>query len=186
MSDNIFFNIAFLKKCGKNVIIGKTVRIRNPELVEIGDNVIIDDFCYISGSVIIGDYVHIGASSTLSASKSKITLKPFSGVSSGCRVFAGSSNYLKGCLDMPTIPERNSFGSIFKEVTLGNYCLIGANTVVLPGVNLPNGVAFGANLVVNNSKYKEWTLITSEKTYPRRGKEKIMREVAKFYKEKES
>lgn len=87
-NDNIFFDISKLKSCGKNVIIGKTVRIRNPEKVSIGNNVIIDDFTYISGEVEIGDYVHIGASSTLSASKSKITMKEFSGISSGCRVYA--------------------------------------------------------------------------------------------------
>ena len=45
---NIFFDLKKLKHIGKNVIIGKTVRIRRPELVEIGDNTIIDDFCYIS------------------------------------------------------------------------------------------------------------------------------------------
>ena len=47
MDENIFFDLSQLKKIGKNVIIGKTVRIRYPELVEIGDNVIIDDFTYI-------------------------------------------------------------------------------------------------------------------------------------------
>jgi hypothetical protein len=35
MIDNIFFDVAKLKKVGKNVIIGKTVCIRYPELVEI-------------------------------------------------------------------------------------------------------------------------------------------------------
>ena len=38
--DNIFFDTNLLKKCGNNVIIGKTVRIRYPELVEISDNVL--------------------------------------------------------------------------------------------------------------------------------------------------
>ena len=46
MTDNIFFNRADLKHCGSNVIIGKTARIRYPELVSIGDNVIIDDVRY--------------------------------------------------------------------------------------------------------------------------------------------
>ena len=48
--ENIFLDKNQLKKCGKNVIIGKTARIRYPELVSIEDNVIIDDFCYISTS----------------------------------------------------------------------------------------------------------------------------------------
>ena len=61
MSENIFFDRTDLKRCGDNVIIGKTVRIRYPELVSIGDNVIIDDFTYISTELEIGNYVHIAA-----------------------------------------------------------------------------------------------------------------------------
>ena len=70
--ENIFFDKKNLLSCGKNVIIGKTVRIRNPEKVSIGDNSIIDDFTYISGSLEIGEHVHVGAGCTLSGSKKKI------------------------------------------------------------------------------------------------------------------
>ncbi len=65
MNSNIFFNIEDLKYCGDNVIIGKTVRIRKPELVSIDDNSIIDDFTYISGEIEIGKYVHISSSCSL-------------------------------------------------------------------------------------------------------------------------
>ena len=54
--ENIFFDKKDLLNCGENVIIGKTVRIRSPEKVSIGDNSIIDDFTYISGSIEIGQY----------------------------------------------------------------------------------------------------------------------------------
>ena len=57
--DNLFFDIDKLKKKGKNVIIGKTVRIRYPELVEIGDNVIIDDFTYISTQLVLHSYFQL-------------------------------------------------------------------------------------------------------------------------------
>ena len=59
--NNIYFDLNDLKKCGKNVIIGKTARIRYPELVSIGDNVIIDDFCYISTELQIKSNVHISS-----------------------------------------------------------------------------------------------------------------------------
>ena len=72
--DNIFFGINCLKSRGKNVIIGKTVRIRYPELVEIGDNVIIDDFTYISTSLKIENFVHI---------------------SSGCKIIGGPTAYVE-------------------------------------------------------------------------------------------
>ena len=61
MNENIFFDLSRLKSCGQNVVIGKTVRIRYPEIVEIADNVIIDDFTYISTQLKIESYVHIAA-----------------------------------------------------------------------------------------------------------------------------
>ena len=69
---NIFFDILKLKKIGKNVIIGKTVRIRYPELVEIGNNVIIDDFTYISTSMKLYDNVHISAKKIKERDKNNI------------------------------------------------------------------------------------------------------------------
>ena len=65
MSGNLFFDEASLAYRGKNVIIGKTVRIRYPELVRLGDNVIIDDFTYISTALECDDYVHISAGAKL-------------------------------------------------------------------------------------------------------------------------
>ena len=44
MSENIFFKNSELKKCGENVIVSKSVRVKYPELIEVGYNVIIDDF----------------------------------------------------------------------------------------------------------------------------------------------
>ncbi len=112
MTKNIFFDKKELKYCGKNVIIGKTTRIRQPELVSIGDGSIIDDFCYISGELEIGSYVHIGASCTLQASKGRIMIADFSGISSGTRIFAASSDYINLSFDMPTVPQEMMYGGI--------------------------------------------------------------------------
>jgi len=49
--ENIFFDRKDLLSCGEKKKKKKTVRIRNPERVSIGDNTIIDDFTYISGSL---------------------------------------------------------------------------------------------------------------------------------------
>ena len=59
--ENIFFDLKKLKSLVRNVIIGKTVRIRYPELVEIGDNVIVDDFTYISVALKLHSNIHISA-----------------------------------------------------------------------------------------------------------------------------
>ena len=74
MQDNIFFDVSKLKHVGKNVVIGKTVRIRQPENVSIGDNTIIDDFAYISAKIDIGTNCHIASHSSISGSKGKFTM----------------------------------------------------------------------------------------------------------------
>ena len=161
MSDNIFFNISDLKKCGKNVIIGKAVRIRHPELVEIGDNVIIDDFTFISGRVIIGEYVHIASSCTLQAGSSKISIGSFSGLASGVRVLSTSSDFIKCSFDSACIPRDLIYWSIEKEVKLGECVQIGTNSVILPGVVLPTGFACAAMVKLEgNYNYKPWMLFS--------------------------
>ena len=161
--DNIFFNIKKLKSCGKNVIIGKTVRIRNPELVEIGDNVIIDDFTYISGHISIGNYVHIGASCSLQASKSKIVLANFSGLGSGCRVIASGAEFVNCGFDYSTVPKELRYGGVNKEVFIGEYVQVGANSVVLPGSNLPIGFTCGAlSKLRENFTYKPWSILVND------------------------
>ena len=104
--DNLFFKKENLKYCGSNVLLGKTVRIRKPELVSIDDNSIIDDFTYISGEVEIGKYVHIAANCTLQASQSKIVMKNFSAIATGVRVFASTADYINCSFDIATLKKE--------------------------------------------------------------------------------
>ena len=182
--DNIFFDKSQLKYCGQNVIIGKTVRIRHPEKVSIGDNVIIDDFCYITGEVEIGDYVHIGNSCTVSASQNKIKFGPFSTAAPGTKIFAASSNYLHCGLDLPTIPEKNVYNVIRGDVEFARFVLIGANCVVTPGVYIPEGCAFAANLVIKKSMiFKSWHIVFDNMGAARKrdGVDEFLSRVKQFY-----
>ena len=161
MADNIFFDKSELKKCGTNVIIGHTVRIRHPDLVEIGDNSIIDDFTLISGKVVIGDYVHIGSSCSLQAGDSSIGLGSFSALASGVRVYAVSSDFIKCSFDSACYPKDMVSGTIKKEVVIGEHNQIGANSVILPGVELPTGFACSSMVKLEkNYKYRPWVLLS--------------------------
>src|SRR5262249_37447355 len=96
-TDNIFFDLKKLKKIGKNVIIGKTVRIRYPELVEIGDNVIIDDFSYISTALKIENYVHISSGAKIIGGRNcTVGFAPFSTLAPNVTLAAGSDDYMAG------------------------------------------------------------------------------------------
>ena len=160
MAENIFFKRESLKKCGENVIIGKTVRIRQPELVEIGDNCIIDDFTLISGRVHLGDYVHIGSSCSLQAGMAGISIESFTGIGAGVRIFAVSSDFIRCSFDSACYPRDLIYGAIEKQVSISEHSLIGANSVVLPGVFLPAGFACAAlSKIEANRVYKPWTLL---------------------------
>mgnify|MGYP002684191689 CR=1 FL=1 len=54
-----------LKKYGKNVLISRKASFYSPELIQLGSNVRIDDFCILSGNISIGSYVHISAYTAL-------------------------------------------------------------------------------------------------------------------------
>ena len=146
--NNIFFDISKLKHVGKNVIIGKTVRIRQPEKVSIGDNTIIDDFTYISCELEIGKNCHISSNVSISGGSGKLTIGDYSTISSGCSVHCASSDYKECSLDLPSVPSEEQFGGHVENIMIGNYVTVGAHSCILPGSNIPDGAAFGAYTLV--------------------------------------
>ena len=156
------------------------MRIRRPEMVSVGDGTIIDDFTYISGEVEIGKYVHIAASCSLQASKSKITIKDFAGLATGVKVFASSSDFVKCSLDLPTIPNDLMYGGNYEEIIIDEFVLVGANSIILPGCHLPKGFAAGAlSKLTKNIPFKSWHILLSDSTgesVRRIGVEKILKQ----------
>jgi acetyltransferase-like isoleucine patch superfamily enzyme len=184
--ENIFFNPQDLAHLGKNVIIGKTVRIRKPEKVKIYDNVIIDDFVYISGEVSIGSHSHIASNVTLAGSTRSIKIGKYSGVSAGAQIYASSSNYLSVGIDLPTFPESIQYGNHHERVILEDMSLIGANSIILPGVIIEEGVAISAGCIISKKeKIPSWSIYSRNgKTAPRSGKEKYLKKIKEFENEK--
>ncbi len=156
-NDNIFFDISKLKKIGKNVIIGKTVRIRYPELVEIGDNVIIDDFSYISTELIIKNNVHISSGAKIiGGRKSKVTFDSFSTLSPNVVLAAGSDDYISG-IATPMVPIEFKGKVQLGQIHIGRHCIVGSGSVILPNVILNEGSALGALSLAKNN-LDEWCL----------------------------
>jgi len=157
MNGNIFFDISDLKKCGKNVIIGKTVRIRYPELVEIEDNVIIDDFCYISTSLKISSNVHISSGcKIIGGSKAFVSFNEFSTLSPNVVIAAGSDDYISG-IATPMISNKYKGNVEIGYVKIGRHCIVGSNSTILPNVVLNTGSSVGANSLVKKD-LEPWTL----------------------------
>lgn len=172
---NIFFDLKELKSCGKNVIIGKTVRIRYPESVEIGDNVIIDDFTYISTTLKIHDNVHISAGcKIIGGKKSFVEMKEFSTLAPNVVLSAGSDDYISG-IATPMVPMEFKGNAIIGSIILNKHCIVGAGSVVLPNVFFAEGACLGA-LSLANKTLEEYSLYAGipAKFLKKRNKEEII------------
>ena len=154
--ENIFFDPRKLKHLGKNVIIGKTVRIRHPELVSIGDNSVIDDFTYISAELEVGSFCQIASNTTIlgGGGLGKVVYEDLSGNAPGCRIIAASDDYLTG-LGHTLIPKKYQGEQRGGVTTLKNFVILGANTVVLPNVTVAKGVSTGAMTLLRKDT-QEW------------------------------
>lgn len=143
-----------LKKVGKNVQIAPHVYIRYPELVEIGNNVIIDEFVHITTALKLGDFIHIGPQvSIIGGRKSKLVMRDFSGLSAGAIIVCTSDDFSGRSLTNPAVPENFRSGMRFSTIEIGRHCVIGTNSVVMPGVKIGDGSVIGTmSLAIKNVK----------------------------------
>lgn len=176
--ENIFFDKSKLKHCGKNVIIGKTVRIRKPEEVSIGDGTIIDDFTYISCGITIGKNCHIASNVSISGSLAHLYVGDYTTISHHSSIHCASSEYDTLSLDLPSVPENLRFGGTYEDVNIGKYCVIGAHSCILPGTFIPDGFASGAHSLIKKIKYIPYSLyagIPAKFIKTRTGKEEFFK-----------
>ncbi len=144
------------KKLGKNVLISKKVSIYGADKMEIGNNVRIDDFCFLMGKIIIGNHVHIAPYSNLVAGNAGIEMQDFSGISSRVSVYAVSDDYSGEAMTNPTVPEKYT-NVISAPVIIEKHSIIGASSVILPGVTVRIGSSCGSMTLVNKST-EPWSI----------------------------
>ena len=135
---------------GKNPLLSDKASYYNCKNVKIGGNVRIDDFCVISagaGGIEIGNHVHIAVYASLIGA-GRITVSDFSGISSRVAIYSSNDDYSGSFLTGPTVPSE--FTNVTNaDVFIGPHVIIGAGSVVLPGVTLEEGVAIGALSLVS-------------------------------------
>ena len=144
------------KKVGKNVLISDKASIYNADQIEIGDNSRIDDFCAVSGKVSLGRNVHVAVFCNLAGGTEGIVMEDFSGLAYGCHVFSQSDDYSGRTMTNPTVPTKYK-DEIKKAVHIGRHCIIGACSVIFPGVTIAEGTSVGALSMVNEST-EPWSI----------------------------
>lgn len=149
LSENHLKQMGF-KSIGKNVKISDKASIYNCDQIEIGDHSRIDDFCIISGKVIIGRNVHIAPFCLVAGGEKGVFMDDFSGLAYHVQVFSQSDDYTGLTLTNPTIPT-NYKREFKKEVKLGRHVIVGAGSIVFPGVCIAEGCSVGAMTVVHRS-----------------------------------
>jgi acetyltransferase-like isoleucine patch superfamily enzyme len=144
-------NLGF-KKLGDNVMISDKASIYSPQDISIGNNVRIDDFAILSPGekgFIIGNYVHIACHTTL-IGRGRIVVQDFCGISARTNVYSSNDDYSGMYLTNPTVDSK--FTNVTeKDVIIKKHSIIGAGSVILPGVTLGIGTSVGALSFVNRS-----------------------------------
>lgn len=138
------------KSLGKNVKISEKASIYNCSEIEIGDNSRIDDFSILSGKLFIGNNVHIAPFCLLAGGEKGIIMEDFSGLAYKVQVFTQSDDYSGETLTNPTIPAH--FKKEFKkEVVIAKHVIVGAGSIIMPGVILSEGCSVGAMSLVRKN-----------------------------------
>lgn len=145
---------------GRNVLISSKASIYNPGQITIGDHVRIDDFCVISAGskgIRIGRHVHIAVFCSLIGHE-QIVLEDFSGLSARVSIYSSSEDYSGNSMTNPTVADAYR-SAIHGPVVLGRHVIVGAGSVILPGVTLQLGCAVGALSLVNRS-HPEFSIVS--------------------------
>ena len=146
-----------LKSYGENVLISKKCSLYGAENIEIGSNVRIDDFCILSGNIQIGNYVHISAFSALYG-KFGIEISDYCGISPRSTLFSATDDFSGEYMISPMVPKEctNIIGG---RIVLNKFSQIGANSIIMPGIEFEEGAVCGAFSFVNKNLEK-WTINT--------------------------
>lgn len=136
-----------LKSIGNNVKISDKCVIYNPEFIEIGDNSRIDDFCVLSGRIVIGRNVHITVYCNIAGGVPGVYIDDYSTIAYGCHIMSQSDDYSGATMTNSTIPKKYK-AEIFEKVCIGKHVIIGAGSIVLPGCDVKEGCSIGAMSLV--------------------------------------
>ena len=143
-----------LRSLGANVYVSDKAAIHDASQVAIGENSRIDDFCVISGRVEIGRNVHLAVFCNVAGGELGVEFNDFSGLAYGCSVFSQSDDYTGASMTNPTVPDKYKC-EMKAAVRIGRHCIVGANSVVFPGVEMKDGCALGAMSMLTKTT-DEW------------------------------
>lgn len=148
------------KKIGKNVLIDVGVMLHGSSNISIDDYTWIDSYCIIQamlGEVTIGKRVHIGPF-VIIGSREPVIIEDYVGIGASSKIYSNSEKAKDGKrMSGPMIPDEDK-AYYSAPVFLRKDSFVGANSVILPGVELGEGSVVGANSLVTKS-VEPWDIV---------------------------
>ena len=176
-------NMGF-KHLGDHVQVDSSVIFIKPQNISIGHNTRIDANTVISGagSIHIGKHVHISCHVAI-LGQGEVVLGDYCGLSAKVSIFSSNDDYSGEYLTGPTVPEtyKNVHTS---RVRVGHHAVVGAHSVVLPGVEIGDGSAIGALSLVKSSIDDFAIAVGTPAKVVKKRSDKVLALQAKFESEK--
>jgi acetyltransferase-like isoleucine patch superfamily enzyme len=140
-------------------IVSPHIRIRVPDHFVVGEDSIIDDFCYFSTRIEVGRNCHIANSCSVGGGhKHLFTLGDFGTLSAGVRIWCASTDFVRDFAGISEVEIPDS-QPIEGDVRLDRHVAVGSNSVVMPDNQIPEGVAIGAmSFVPPRFEFKSWSV----------------------------
>ncbi len=163
-------------------IVSPQIRVRHPAHFLIGEDSIVDDFCYFSTRVQVGRACHIGSSCSVAGGVAHLfTLGDYSSVGSGVRIWCTSDDFVNDLVTIiPAAAGPIKAHLIEGDVTFGCFTAVGSNSVVMPGNTIPDGTVVGAlSYVPARFRFEPWAVYAGMpvRLIGRRNKDSVMAQV---------
>lgn len=162
-----------------NVKTFEYTKIVGIENIEFGKNIIIDDFTFIyaKGKIKFGNYVHIGIYASVTGGEGLI-VGNFCAISQGVRILTATDDFKDWGFGNSTID--NQFRNVKSApILIGDFSIIGANSVVLPGITIGEGAMVGVNSTVTRD-LEPWGIYVGNKRIGMRNKDEVLKNYEKF------
>jgi acetyltransferase-like isoleucine patch superfamily enzyme len=156
-------------RIGRNVVFGKSITLRHPHKISIGDNVVIDDYAVLDAKgennegIVIGDNVMIGRNSSISCKDGNIFIGNNANIATNCFIqsaadvmigknvlisaycyIIGGGDHETERTDIPIIAQAQ----IVQGIRIEDNCLIGAGVMIQDGVTIKRDAIVGTGAVV--------------------------------------